>query len=71
MRQGRASALLRHGDVIEVTVFDTGEDGLFASANSKTLNLGRFTVDRSGAVTLPLSARRRYPALPRKDCRSR
>ncbi|MEL4376013.1 polysaccharide biosynthesis/export family protein [Brucella cytisi] len=59
LRQGRASALLRPGDVIEVTVFDTGEDGLFASANSKTLNLGRFTVDRSGAVTLPFVGKKK------------
>jgi polysaccharide biosynthesis/export protein len=56
--QGRASTLLRPGDVIDVTIFDTGEEGLFASANSKTLNLGRFTVDRNGTVTLPFVGRK-------------
>lgn len=46
-------ALLQAGDVIEVTVFDAGEDGLFSSANSKELKLGRATIDRNGTVTLP------------------
>lgn len=50
---------LRRGDVIEVTIIDTGEEALFSSANSKTLNLGRFTVDSSGAVTLPFVGRQR------------
>lgn len=59
LRQGRAGTLLRPGDVIDVTVFDTGEDGLFASANSKTLNLGRFTVDRNGSVTLPFVGKKK------------
>lgn len=46
-------ALLQAGDVIEVTVFDAGEDGLFSSANSKELRLGRATIERNGTVTLP------------------
>lgn len=50
---------LRRGDVIEVTIIDTGEEALFSSANSKTLNLGRFTVDSSGFVTLPFVGRQR------------
>ncbi|APG95623.1 polysaccharide biosynthesis/export family protein [Sinorhizobium americanum] len=50
---------LRRGDVIEVTIIDSGEEALFSSANSKTLNLGRFTVDSSGFVTLPFVGRQR------------
>ncbi|GGA88265.1 capsule polysaccharide transporter [Brucella endophytica] len=59
LKQGRAGAALRPGDVIDITIFDTGEEGLFASANSKTLNLGRFTVDRSGSVTLPFVGKKK------------
>lgn len=50
---------LRPGDVIDVTVLDTGEDGLFSSTQSKTLNLGRFTVDQSGNVTMPFVGKQR------------
>lgn len=50
---------LRAGDVIDVTVLDTGEDGLFSSTQSKTLNLGRFTVDQSGNVTMPFVGKQR------------
>ncbi|MCJ8508930.1 polysaccharide export protein [Rhizobium lemnae] len=50
---------LQRGDVIEVTIFDTGEEGLFSSANSKTLPLGRFTVDSSGNVVLPFVGKQR------------
>jgi polysaccharide biosynthesis/export protein len=50
---------LRPGDVIDVTVFDTGEDGLFSSTQSKTLNLGRFTVDQRGNVTMPFVGKQR------------
>ncbi|MBP1853457.1 polysaccharide biosynthesis/export family protein [Rhizobium halophytocola] len=53
------SERLRPGDVIDVTVLDTGEDGLFASTNSKTLNLGRFTVDQKGFVSMPFVGRQR------------
>ncbi|UIY31316.1 hypothetical protein LZK73_29540 (plasmid) [Neorhizobium galegae] len=42
---GFADSRLRRGDVIEVTILDTGEEGMFSSTQSKTLNLGRFTVD--------------------------
>lgn len=56
---GFADTRLRRGDVIEVTILDTGEDGLFSSTQSKTLNLGRFTVDSSGSVTLPFVGRQR------------
>lgn len=50
---------LRPGDVIDITVLDTGEDGLFSSTASKTLNLGRFTVDQSGNVNLPFVGKQR------------
>lgn len=56
---GASDTRLRRGDVIEVTIFDTGEEGLFSSANSKTLPLGRFTVDSSGNVTLPFVGKQR------------
>ncbi len=56
---GFADNRLRRGDVIEVTILDTGEEGLFSSTDSKTLNLGRFTVDSSGTVTLPFVGRQR------------
>lgn len=56
---GGMDARLRRGDVIEVTVLDTGEEGLFSPTDSKTLNLGRFTVDESGFVTLPFVGRQR------------
>ncbi|KAA3515460.1 polysaccharide biosynthesis/export family protein [Agrobacterium rosae] len=50
---------LRRGDVIDITVLDTGEDGLFSSTQSKTLNLGRFTVDQGGSVNLPFIGKKR------------
>ncbi len=56
---GYNSQRLRRGDVIDITVLDTGEDGLFSSTQSKTLNLGRFTVDQSGSVTLPFIGKQR------------
>ena len=56
---GSNDVRLRRGDVIEVTIFDTGEEGLFSSANSKTLPLGRFTVDANGNVTLPFVGKQR------------
>lgn len=56
---GSMDSRLRRGDVIEVTVLDTGEDGLFSATDSKTLNLGRFTIDESGFVNLPFVGRQR------------
>nr|WP_246753849.1 polysaccharide biosynthesis/export family protein [Jiella flava] len=47
------------GDVIDVTIFDTGEKGLFSSTDSKSLDLGKFTVDSRGYVTLPFAGRQR------------
>lgn len=56
---GYNSQRLRRGDVVDITVLDTGEDGLFSSTQSKTLNLGRFTVDQSGSVNLPFIGKQR------------
>ncbi|MEI5681071.1 MULTISPECIES: polysaccharide biosynthesis/export family protein [unclassified Mesorhizobium] len=56
---GYVDSRLRRGDVIDVTIFDTGEEGILSTTNSKTLNLGRFTVDESGFVTLPFVGRQR------------
>ncbi|MBB4010033.1 polysaccharide biosynthesis/export family protein [Allorhizobium taibaishanense] len=50
---------LRPGDVIDVTLLDTGEEGLFSSTHSSTLNLGRFTVDQQGYVTMPFVGKQR------------
>ncbi|MEZ2223292.1 polysaccharide biosynthesis/export family protein [Rhizobium sp. RCC_161_2] len=56
---GFSDTRLRRGDVIDVTVLDTGEDGLLSSTQSKTLNLGRFTVDQQGFVTMPFVGKQR------------
>ena len=56
---GYNSQRLRRGDVVDITVLDTGEDGLFSSTQSKTLNLGRFTVDQGGNVNLPFIGKQR------------
>jgi polysaccharide export outer membrane protein len=50
---------LRPGDVIEVTILDRTEEGLMSAADSRALNLGRFTVDHAGFVTLPFVGRPR------------
>jgi len=44
---------VRTGDVIEVTIYDSGEEGLFSSTDSKVLQLGNFTVDQTGFINLP------------------
>ena len=60
LRSGRFSdARLRPGDVFDVTVLDTGEDGLLSATQSKSLNLGRFTVDSRGFVTMPYVGKQR------------
>lgn len=50
-------SVLRPGDVVDVTIFDTGEEGLFSSTDSKSLALGRFEVDRAGNLNLPFVGR--------------
>ncbi len=51
--------IIRAGDEIEVTIFDTGEGGLFSATESSTLPIGRYIVDQSGNVTLPFVGRLR------------
>ncbi|GAB1584274.1 polysaccharide biosynthesis/export family protein [Phyllobacterium phragmitis] len=45
--------------MIEVTILDAGEEGLLSPTQVKVLNLGRFTVDQDGFVTLPFVGRQR------------
>jgi polysaccharide biosynthesis/export protein len=45
--------IIKPGDQISVTIFDTGEEGLFTAADSASLPLGDFQVSPSGTVTLP------------------
>lgn len=53
----RNDKLLHPDDVIDVTILDTSEDGLFNAVNSKTLKIGRYTVNQSGSITLPFVGR--------------
>ena len=46
-------SVLRPGDDVEVTIFDTGEAGLFSSADSKSLALGQFEIAKDGSLSLP------------------
>ncbi|NTJ61220.1 polysaccharide export protein [Agrobacterium rhizogenes] len=57
--RGFSDARFRPGDVFDVTVLDTGEDGLLSATQSKSLNLGRFTVDPRGFVTMPYVGKQR------------
>lgn len=56
---GPAAQRLRAGDVIEVTIIDRSEEGLMSAADAKVMNLGRFTVDQAGFVSLPFVGRQR------------
>lgn len=57
--RGVTNARLRPGDVIEVKIFDTGEDAILSAASSSSLDLGRFTVDDRGFVSLPYVGKQR------------
>jgi polysaccharide export outer membrane protein len=53
---GRAAYVpdvIKPGDAIEVTVFDTGEDPMFDAGNVGRVELGTYTISPSGTVTLP------------------
>ncbi|WP_448953487.1 polysaccharide biosynthesis/export family protein [Labrys neptuniae] len=50
---------IARGDVLQITVLDTGEDGLFSPTNSKTLDMGRFTVDDNGTIDIPFVGKQR------------
>ena len=39
--------------------FDSGEQGLFSSTDSKSLALGKFTVDSSGYINMPFAGRQK------------
>lgn len=64
---GHYRTFLRAGDVIDVTIFETEEDGLFSSSDSKILNLGQFTVDQKGAVSLPFAGRKMASGLTAEE----
>jgi polysaccharide biosynthesis/export protein len=70
-RAGPAEMRLRPGDVIEVTILDRTEEGLMSAADSRALNLGRFTVDHAGFVTLPFVGRQRVVESSAEALRSR
>jgi polysaccharide export outer membrane protein len=57
--RGASTERLRPGDVIEVKIFDTGEETILSTASSSSLDLGRFTVSDSGFVSLPYVGRQR------------
>ncbi|MBP0578245.1 polysaccharide export protein [Labrys sp. LIt4] len=56
---GYTGTQISRGDVLQITVLDTGEDGLFSPTNSKTLDLGRFTVDDNGSIDIPFVGKQR------------
>jgi polysaccharide biosynthesis/export protein len=66
-RAGPAEMRLRPGDVIEVTILDRTEEGLMSAADSRALNLGRFTVDHAGFVQQPLRESRLTGVYMRQD----
>ncbi|MFV0491062.1 MAG: polysaccharide biosynthesis/export family protein [Pseudorhodobacter sp.] len=45
--------VIKSGDSIAITIFDTGEDGLFTMTNSTSMPLGEFTVSPNGTVSIP------------------
>ncbi|MEM9762336.1 MAG: polysaccharide biosynthesis/export family protein [Pseudomonadota bacterium] len=49
--------IIRPGQTIAVTVFDTGEQGLLSVADSMSLPLGEYLVARDGTVRLPFAGR--------------
>ncbi|MEM7497642.1 MAG: polysaccharide biosynthesis/export family protein [Pseudomonadota bacterium] len=49
--------VIRPGQTISVTVFDTGEQGLLSVADSMSLPLGEYLVARDGTVRLPFAGR--------------
>lgn len=47
--------MIKSGDTISVTVFDTGEAGLFSAQDTAALTLGEFAVTPGGTVSLPFA----------------
>ncbi|WP_372574351.1 polysaccharide biosynthesis/export family protein [Ruegeria jejuensis] len=52
-RQNHLPGVIKPGDTISVTLFDTGESGMFNAAESGAVTLGEFPVSSTGAVNLP------------------
>ena len=64
MRHGGLSGLgsrayvpdvIKPGDAIEVTVFDTGDDPMFDASNVGRVELGTYVVSRQGTISLPFA----------------
>jgi polysaccharide biosynthesis/export protein len=51
--QSYVPGIIKPGDTISVSVFDTGQSGLFSVADTANVALGEFTVSASGTVSLP------------------
>ena len=47
--------VIKPGDAIEVTVFDTGDEGLFTAENVGRVELGTYVVSPSGTISLPFA----------------
>lgn len=47
--------VIKPGDTISVTLFDTGETGMFEVGSSGSLALGEYTVSNNGTVDLPFA----------------
>ena len=47
--------VIKPGDTISVTLFDTGESGMFEVGSSGSLPLGEYTVSEGGTVDLPFA----------------
>ncbi|MGL4237603.1 polysaccharide biosynthesis/export family protein [Tabrizicola sp.] len=51
--QSYVPGIIKPGDTISVSVFDTGESGLFSATDVANVSLGEFAVSSSGTVSLP------------------
>lgn len=45
--------IIKPGDIISVSVFDTGETGLFSASTSSNVDLGEYAVSPAGTISLP------------------
>jgi polysaccharide biosynthesis/export protein len=51
--QSYVPGIIKPGDTVSVSVFDTGQSGLFSAADTANVTLGEFAVSANGAVSLP------------------
>jgi polysaccharide biosynthesis/export protein len=51
--QSYVPGIIKPGDTIAVSVFDTGESGLFSAADASNVSFGEFAVSANGTVSLP------------------